>query len=170
MTGSDIVVLGRIADPYGIRGWVRLHAFGDDPAGWAEMPVWWLSRDEKEWREAKLKGFRAHGDGLVALFEGVADRSAAEALKGMLVGVPRNALPATGEDEYYWVDLIGLEVVNAAGEPLGRVDSLIETGANDVLSVVAEDGTKRLLPFVETVVLAVEKDAGLIRVEWGSDW
>lgn len=170
MTGSDIVVLGKIADPYGIRGWVRLHAFGDDPMAWTEMPVWWLSRDGEGWREIKLKDFRVHGDGLVALFEGVADRNAAEAMKGMLVGAPRSALPATDEDEYYWADLVGLEVVNAAGESLGRVDSLIETGANDVLSVIAGDGMKRLLPFVAAVVLAVEKDAGRIRVEWGSDW
>lgn len=170
MTGSDIVVLGKIADPYGIRGWVKLHAFGDDPMAWAEMPVWWLSRDGEGWRETKLEGFRVHGDGLVALFEGVADRSAAEAMKGLLVGAPRTALPATDEDEYYWGDLIGLEVVNTAGESLGRVESLIETGANDVLSVAAGDGTKRLLPFVAAVVLAVEKEIGRIRVEWGSDW
>ncbi|MGE5491798.1 MAG: ribosome maturation factor RimM [Actinomycetota bacterium] len=170
MTGSDIVVLGRIAEPYGIRGWVRLHAFGDDPMAWAEMPVWWIGREGEGWRETKLKGFRVHGDGLVALFEGVADRNAAEALKGMLVGAPRTALPTTDDDEYYWADLVGLEVVNTAGESLGRVESLIETGANDVLSVVAEGGRKRLLPFVAAVVLAVEKDAGRIRVEWGSDW
>ncbi|MBS1188340.1 MAG: rimM [Rhodocyclaceae bacterium] len=137
---------------------------------WAEMPVWHMSRDGEAWREARLKGLRVHGDGLVVLFEGVADRSGAEALKGTLVGAPRSALPATDEDEYYWTDLIGLEVVNTAGESLGQVDGLIETGANDVLSVAAEDGTKRLLPFVAAVVLAVEKDAGRIRVEWGRDW
>lgn len=170
MTGSDIVVLGRLADPYGIRGWVRLHAFGDDPLAWAEMPVWWLSRDGEAWREVKLEGMRAHGDGLVALFEGIADRNAAEALKGMLVGAPRAALPATDEGEYYWADLIGLEVVNTAGEALGQVAGLIETGANDVLRVVAKDGSERLLPFVSAVVLAVEKGAGRVRVEWGSDW
>lgn len=170
MSGSDVVVLGRLVDPYGIRGWVRLHAFGDDPLAWAEMPVWWLSRDGEGWQEKKLKNLRAHSDGLVVLFDGIADRNGAEALKGMLVGAPRESLPVTDEDEYYWADLIGLEVVNTAGESLGRVESLIETGANDVLSVLSEDGTRRLLPFVAAVVLAVEKEAGRIRVEWGSDW
>lgn len=170
MAGSDFVVLGKLADPYGIRGWVRLHAFGDDPQSWAEMPTWWLSRDGQEWQEQKLKNLRLHGDGVVVLLDGVADRSAAEALKGMLVGAPHDCLPATDEGEYYWADLIGLKVVNTAGEALGRVESLIETGANDVLSVVAEDGTKRLLPFVAAVVLAVEKEEGRLRVEWGSDW
>lgn len=170
MVGSDIVVLGKLADPYGVRGWIRLHAFGDDPLDWGEMPIWWLSADGRNWREVELDGLRAHGDGLVVLFAGVADRNGAEALKGSLVGAPADALPATGEDEYYWADLIGLEVVNATGESLGKVESLLETGANDVLQVLAGDGVRRLLPFVASVVLAVDKQAGLIRVEWGSDW
>jgi 16S rRNA processing protein RimM len=170
LVGNDFVVLGRLADPYGLQGWLRLHPFGDDPHAWAEMPVWWIGREGAEWREARLKGFKAHGDGLVVLLDGVPDRTAAEALKGFLVGVPRSALPMPAEDEYYWADLIGLEVVNTAGERLGKVDGLIETGANDVLRVVGEDGAERLLPFVSAVVLTVEKAAGQIRVEWGSDW
>ena len=87
-----------------------------------------------------------------------------------MVGARREAFPETDDDEYYWADLIGLDVVNTAGERLGKVDSLIETGANDVLRVLDDDQTERLLPFVSAVVLAVEKDAGQIRVEWGSDW
>ena len=170
MTGNDIVVLGRLADPYGIKGWLRLHAFGDDPLSWAEMPVWWLAKDGEPWRECGLKSLKVHGDGVVVLLDGVPDRTAAEALKGTLVGAPRDVLPETEADEFYWGDLIGLEVVNAAGEKLGKVAGLIETGASDVLRVVADDATERLLPFVAAVVLAVDKEAGLIRVEWGSDW
>jgi 16S rRNA processing protein RimM len=134
------------------------------------MPVWWVGRDGGPWREIGLTGLKPHGDGLVVRFDGIEDRGAAEAMKGFFVGAPREALPETKEDEYYWADLIGLEVVNAAGEQLGKVAGLIETGASDVLRVVADDGSERLLPFVAAVVLAVEKEAGLIRVEWGSDW
>lgn len=135
------------------------------------MPNWWIAKDESgPWREVGLKGLKAHGDGLVVALESVADRTAAEALKGWLVGAPREALPATDEDEFYWGDLIGLEVVNEAGERLGKVVGLIETGANDVLRVVDEHNAERLLPFVDAVVLSVEKDAGTIRVAWGSDW
>lgn len=170
MSGSEIVVLGRLADPYGIRGWLRLHPFGDDPLAWADMPVWWIGREGGPWREVGLKGLKAHGDGIVVLLDEVPDRTAAEALKGTLVGAPRDALPPPADDEFYWGDLVGLVVVNETGETLGAVAGLIETGANDVLRVVAEDGTERLLPFVEAVVLAVEKDAGRIRVAWGSDW
>ncbi|WP_375803779.1 ribosome maturation factor RimM [Azonexus sp.] len=170
MSGNDIVVLGRLADPYGIRGWIRLIPFGDDPLSWGSMPVWWVARDGEPWREVALKGLKVHGDGLVVALEGVADRTAAEALKGVLVGAPRAALPVAGEDEFYWADLFGLEVVNTAGERLGTVAGLIETGANDVLQVVDDDGGERLLPFVAAVVLAVDRAARQIRVEWGSDW
>lgn len=170
LSGSEIIVLGRLADPYGVRGWLRLYPFGDDPMNWAEMPVWWVTKEGEPWREIGLKGLKAHGDGLVVLLDGVVDRTAAEAMKGLLVGAPRDALPSTGDDEFYWGDLVGLEVVNTADERLGKVAGLIETGANDVLRVVGEDGVERLLPFVAAVVLAVEKEAGRIRVEWGSDW
>jgi 16S rRNA processing protein RimM len=170
LAGTEIVVLGRLADPYGIRGWLRLYPFGDDPLAWAEMPVWWVSREGEPWRECRLKGLKAHANGVVVLLDGIEDRTAAEAAKGLLVGAPREALPVTDEDEFYWADLVGLDVVNAAGERLGKVAGLIETGANAVLRVVGEDDTERLLPFVAAVVLAVEKEAGLIRVEWGSDW
>jgi len=79
-------------------------------------------------------------------------------------------LPVPAEDEYYWADLVGLAVVNGAGEALGKVAGLIETGANDVLRVLGDDGVERLLPFVDAVVLDVDREAGVIRVEWGADW
>lgn len=169
-TSNDIVVLGRLTDPYGIQGWIKLRPYGDDPLAWAEMPTWWLGKEGSPWREVKLKGLKLHGDGVVMLLDGVPDRTAAEALKGMLVGAPRDKLPATDDDEFYWGDLIGLAVLNAADEKLGVVANLIETGANDVLRVVADDGVERLLPFVDSVVLSVDKDAGVIRVAWERDW
>jgi len=106
----------------------------------------------------------------VVLLDGVDDRTAAEAMKGVLVGAPRDALPETDEDEFYWADLIGLDVINTAEERLGKVVGLLETGAHDVLRVVGDDEVERLLPFVAAVVLTVDKEAQQIRVEWGSDW
>jgi len=170
LTGNDIVILGRLADPYGIRGWLKLHPFGDDPLDWDEIPVWWISKDGESWRECGLKGLKVHGNGVVVLLDGIDDRTAAEAMKGVLVGAPREALPETDEDEYYWADLIGLDVINTAEERLGKVVGLLETGAHDVLRVVGDDEVERLLPFVAAVVLTVDKEARLIRVEWGSDW
>ncbi|HEX5804068.1 MAG TPA: ribosome maturation factor RimM [Azospira sp.] len=171
-SGQQFVVLGKIVGAYGVQGWVRVHPFADDPLAWSKLPVWWLAREEspEAWREVAVQRSRVHLGALVAQLDGVPDRNAAEALKGTLVGVTREALPPAGENEYYWDDLIGLEVVNAREERLGSVDSLIETGANDVLCVKAEDGKEHLLPFVAAVVLDVDLAAGRIRVEWEKDW
>lgn len=165
--------MGRIAAPYGIKGWVKLHPFGDDPAAWAGMPRWWLgkSADGADWLPMTLEELRAHGKGLIAKFDGIDDRTAAEKLDGMYVGAPRDELPATGEDEFYWGDLVGLAVVNEGGERLGKVASLIEAGANQVLVVKDEVADKEhLLPFVAEVVKDVAVAEGRIRVAWGKDW
>ncbi len=166
-----MVVLGKIVDPYGVRGWVRVHPFADDPQSWGRMASWWLGCEgQNDWREVKVRASRIHSGELLCQLEGVADRTAAEAMVGWLVAAPREALPATAKDEYYWADLIGLHVVNTAEVSLGRVEGLIETGANDVLRVVDAAGVERLLPFVGQVVLAVEKENGVVRVDWELDW
>jgi len=105
----------------------------------------------------------------VARFEGCAERDAALALKGSEVAVEREALPQNADNEFYWVDLVGLKVVNAQDEELGVVAELFENGAHPVMRVV--DGeTERLLPFVEQVVRQVDMAQGRIRVEWELDW
>lgn len=150
-----------------------MHAFADDPEAWSRVSVWRMGAEGSSpevWQEIRVKGSRLHSDALVVRFEGVSDRNGAEALKGMLVGVPREAMPDASKDEYYWADLIGLAVVNAHEECLGTVDRLIETGSNDVLCVTSEDGKERLLPFVAAVVLDVDLAAQRIRVDWEADW
>lgn len=135
------------------------------------MPALWLAPAESgDWQEKKQLGFKAHGAGWLFALEGVDGRDAAEALKGWLIGAPREALPDTGEGEYYWADLVGMRVVNATGESLGEVQGLIETGANEVLQVLDSEGQERLLPFVKTVVLDVDVQNRQIQVDWGLDW
>jgi 16S rRNA processing protein RimM len=168
-----MIVLGRIVAPFGVHGWLRVHPFGDDPETWKKMPQWWLSADADapaaKWQARGLEAVKRHGDGIVAKLAGIDDRDASEALGSCYVGAPREALPAPAADEYYWADLIGLAVMNMQDQPLGRVKSLIETGANQVL-VVADGEQERLLPFVEQVVKSVDVAGGMIRVEWGCDW
>ena len=168
-----MIVLGRIVAPFGVQGWLRVRAFGDDHAAWRQMQRLWLAADAEapaeRWQAHELKELRPHGDGLIARLAGIDDRDAAEALGNCFIGAPREALPATAQDEYYWADLVGLEVVNLQGQPLGRVDSLIETGSNEVL-VVKEGEKERLLPFVAQVVKAVDLPGRRINVDWGSDW
>ena len=168
-----MVVLGRIVAPFGVHGWLRVHAFGDDPEAWKKMPQLWLSVDAEapadRWTAHKLSGLRRHGDGIVAKLAGIDNRDASEALGSCFIGAPRDALPVPEPDEYYWADLIGLEVVNMQDQFLGRVESLIETGANQVL--VAKDGEReRLLPFIAQVVKHVDVPGRRIQVDWGSDW
>lgn len=168
-----MIVLGRIVAPYGIAGWVKIHPFGDDPLVWRKMPCWWLGKSPEatEWQPRQLKDLRVHGKGLVAKFDGVDDRTAAEQLDGLYFAAPRERLPENGADEYYWGDLIGLAVVNEAGEALGMVETLMESGANQVLVVRDEAGEcERLLPFVAAVVKDVAVAEGRIRVVWQKDW
>ena len=173
LPATDIVVLGKIVGPYGLRGAVKVHPFADDPLVWAKLPNWWLGRDglaAEDWRVTRLIGCKASGEQLIAELECLADRDASEAAKGVLVGVPRAALPPAAKDEYYWADLLGLEVRNRADLILGRVLGLIETPANAVLRVGDGEREEQLLPFVAAVVLDVDLAAQTIRVDWEADW
>ncbi len=166
-------MLGRIVAPFGVLGWLRIHPFGDDPLGWKAIPHWLLSPDADvatdAWQMYVPATVKVHGGGLLAKLQGVDDRGSAEALTGCYIGALRSDLPLTGKDEYYWRDLIGLEVQNLQGMSLGHVDSLLETGANDVL-VVVDGKNRRLLPFVGKVVVNVDTVGRLILVDWGIDW
>jgi 16S rRNA processing protein RimM len=170
---GGIVVLGKVVDACGLRGAVKVHPFADDPAAWGAMPRWWLGGEgdaPDAWRCLRLIRCRARSGALIAALEGIDDRAAAESLRGLLVGAPRGELPATASGEYYWGDLQGLEVVNERGQALGQVAGLIATAANDVLRVVDETGTERLLPFVEAFVREVDVPGRRIRVDWEADW
>ncbi len=161
--------MGRIAAPYGLKGWVRIEPYGAAPHSLIGSPLWWVGVNG-DWREKKVaESARRHGAGLVVRFEECVERNAALALKGSEVALAREALPQSAHNEYYWVDLIGLTVVNVRGEELGSVAELFENGAHAVMRVVAGE-TERLLPFVEQVVRQVDTAQGCIRVEWELDW
>lgn len=170
---ADIVVVGRIVGAHGLNGAVKVFPFADDPPAWCRLKFWWLGQEGSQpclWRQTRLLRCQVRDDLLVAELEGMKDRDASEAAQGLLVGVPHAELPATDKDEYYWADLIGLDVINSHDESLGRVLGLIETPANDVLRVGDGTGKERLLPFVAAVVLDVDRDARRIRVDWEGDW
>jgi 16S rRNA processing protein RimM len=168
-----MIVLGRIAAPFGIKGWFKIQPFGDDPLSWGKMPHWWLASESEvpdaQWKRYALRACRTHGKGLVACFEGIVDRSAAEPFSGWYIAAPRESLPQPVENEYYWGDLVGMAVRDEAGEPLGEVTGMLSTGAHDVLQV--QDGdTERLIPFVSAYVLDVSLAARSIRAAWHKDW
>ena len=119
-------------------------------------------------RETAVAEARVQDRAVVARLEGCDDRDAAAAYRGKSVAVPRAALPRTQSGEYYWADLIGLKVANTAGQDLGQVTGMLQTGANDVLVVAGE--RERLIPFIAEVIREVDPAAGIVRVEWGADY
>lgn len=136
------VVLAAVAGAHGVGGEVRLKLFGEGLAS--------LSRHktcQAGGRTLTLAALRASGRGAVARFAEIADRAAAEALRGTLLTVPRAALPPLADDEYYHADLIGLACVDAAGTPLGRVVAVENFGAGDLLEIEKPDGRRGLIPF-----------------------
>ncbi len=170
---AEIVVLGKIVGAYGLRGAVKIFPHADDPLAWGKLGYWWLAREgdaDAAWQRTRVVSCKLHGDLVVAELECLPDRNAAEAARGVLVGVPRTELPPAGSNEWYWADLIGLAVENRAGEVLGEVLGLIETPANAVLRVGDGVNKERLLPFVAAVVLEVDLPARKVRVDWEADW
>lgn len=189
-----MIVLGRFTAPFGVRGWLRVHSFGDDPLSWGGIPQWWLSKKsdalEREWVVYSPEEIKVHSGGLIAKLLGVNDRSAAEALEGSYIGVMHDMLPPAKANEYYWDDLIGLRVLNLQGKVLGFVTSLLETGAHDVMVVARDQGfgktqsvpvalmngaeaaalPDRLLPFVAHVIQSVDLPGKTVHVDWDADW
>jgi 16S rRNA processing protein RimM len=162
-----MIVMGRVSAPFGVKGWVKVQPFTDKTDGLLGYPQWWLSEADG-WRSCAVEEKTVRGGELLVRFAGIDDREAAAALKGRDIAVARAQLPAPGENEFYWADLVGLEVENTAGKSLGRVGRLFESGAAPVLVVVGE--TERLLPFVGAVVRQVDLGAGRILVDWELDY
>ena len=166
------VVMGRIVDAYGVMGWIKVLPFTASVDGLLDYRTWWIGSGDR-WRQIAIAEARAHGATLVARPEGYGDRNAAIALKGLEVAVDRGALPEIGENEVYWADLEGLQVVNLQGESLGRIVEVFSNGAHDILRVRSGDGgeaVERLMPYVAAIVKAVDLLARRVTVDWGLDW
>jgi 16S rRNA processing protein RimM len=165
-----MVVMGRIVGAQGILGWVKVQTFTEHLDGLLDYDEWYLGNDKHPWRKVEVLEANVHGKVLVAKLPGIIDRTAAEQCKGLLVAVHRDSLPEQEPGEYFWSDLIGMKVINLSDEVLGTVDTLLETGANDVLSVRDAEGKERLIPFLASVIQQVSLDERVIRVDWQADY
>lgn len=158
---ADLILVGRIGAAHGIRGEVRLAAFTADPmaiAGYGPLIT-------KAGGTLAIVSARAHKAGLVARFEGVADRNAAEALAGTELYIPRDRLPPPGdEDEFYHADLVGLLARDPTGAPLGTVVAVQNYGAGDLIELREPSGRTVLYPFTRTVVPEVDIPGGFVVV------
>ncbi len=159
--------MGRIAAPFGIKGWVKVQSFTDDPATLMAFASWRIGRGEQHTHYG-VETIQEHSNTLVAKLAGIDDRDAAYALRGQEISVARSSLPLPADDEFFWSDLIGLTAVNREGIELGKVDSLMETGAHDLL--VVKGKREYLIPFMAQFVGVVDIAAGRIEVDWGEDY
>jgi 16S rRNA processing protein RimM len=161
--------LGRIGGPYGVKGWVHVQPFTQHPERLLAAKSWRLSGGDTrgEPRAYRLAEGRAHGRGLVARLEGVTTREAAEALRGLVIEVPRSELPAAGPREHFCADLVGCEVRNVEGALLGRVSHFVEAPASDVM--VVRGAREHWIPATPRHLLKVEPE-GFIRVDWPADF
>jgi 16S rRNA processing protein RimM len=159
---AERILVGAIAGAHGLRGQVRIKSFTDDPAA---IALYGPVTDEAGQRRFDLTITGAIKGGVIARIAGVGDRTAAEALRGLRLYLPRPALPATATDEYYRADLIGLRAELADGTTYGRIEDVQNHGAGDVLEIGRPDGTTELLSFTSRVVPVVDMAAGRIVVE-----
>ncbi len=181
---DDAVEVGRIVGAWGVKGWFKVQPFAADPQALFSSKRWFLQpgAEARPPRPAapalppllKIAEAKEHGDGVVARCLDITGRDAAEALRGARIFIGRASFPTAGEGEFYWVDLIGLAVVNREEQPLGTVVGLLDTGAHSVLRVLPEgsqgEADERLIPFVAQYIDDVDLAARRIRVDWGLDY
>ncbi len=165
---SNKIVVGKVAGAYGVRGWLKIFPFTELKENILDFSHWYVEK-HLGGNAAKVGQGKVHGKFVVVPLEGVDSREQAEAMKGSLVKVDKEALKVLAKDEYYWADLIGLTVQNLSDVQFGKVEGLMETGANDVLVVKGE--RERLVPFIlEQVIKSVDLDNKLIVVDWDSEF
>lgn len=162
------VAMGYIKGVFGIKGWVKISADTEYIDSLLDYPEWRLSKGNEQ-RFVTVADSKIQGNELHVKLTGVDDRDAAFALRGYTIEVSREHFASTDEDEYYWVDLVGLTVINREGIELGAVRKLMQTGAHDILMVTGEYGEK-LIPFVENYINEVNLSEKTISVDWGIDY
>lgn len=185
---GDALEVGRILDAWGVKGWVKVLPHSTEPEALFSAKSWFLQVPDARFRPGftafsgtvslNVDEAKTHSGSVVVKFAGVDDRNGAEALRGVRIFLPRSSFPAASADEYYWTDLIGLNVVNREGVGLGCVRDLMATGPHSVLCVEyidsRENGTptpaERMIPFVAAYVDAVDIAGKCITVDWQPDY
>ena len=176
---EDAIEVGRLGEAWGVKGWFKVLAHSNAPQALYSSKRWYLmpaDRGTKGFegnRLLRITEVKDHAGGIVASAQTIQDRSAAELLRGARVFIPRSSFPSTEPDEYYWVDLIGLDVVNREGQSLGRVKELLSTAAQAVLVLDfdhAGELGERMIPFVAAYIDHVDRVGKKILVDWQPDY
>lgn len=181
---ADAIEVGRIADAWGIKGWFKVFPYSADPEALFSSKRWYLLPAEKGAKTfsgtqlLRVREAKEHSGTVVASAQEVDDRNAAEALRGARIFVARSSFPTAAKDEYYWIDLIGLDVVNREGVALGKVTELLAAGPQTVLVLSFEQpdaegvsqAAERMIPFVSAFVDDVSLPKRCITVDWQPDY
>ena len=185
---EDAIEVGRILDAWGVKGWLKVLPHSNDPESLLSAKTWYLQAPDAKFRPGfslfsgtvsfKVDESKIHSGSVVVKFANLDDRTPAEALRGVRIFLSRSSFPAASSDEYYWVDLIGLSVVNREGVALGCVRDLMTTGPQSVLcieyTITQEDGSsaveERMIPFVAAYVDKVDIGGKSITVDWQPDY
>ena len=171
MSQSELILVGKIGAPYGIKGWFKINTYTEVPEGIFEYSPWFVTINGQQ-QNVKVAEWRRHNKGLIAKFDKVDDRNQAEAWLHAEIFVSADQLPELEGDDFYWRDLKGMQVVTDKGYNLGNVSGLMETGSNDVLVVEGNRNdafgkTERLIPFIQDeVIIKVDKEQNTITVDW----
>ncbi|ATR82023.1 ribosome maturation factor RimM [Pseudomonas sp. FFUP_PS_473] len=172
-SADDLIVVGKIFSVHGVRGEVKVYSFTDPIENLLSYRNWTLRRDGSV-KQVELVSGRSTQKDLVAKLKGLDDRDEARLLSGYEICISRSLLPNLTNGEYYWYQLVGLKVIDQLGQLFGKIDHLLETGANDVMVVKpcagSLDDRERLLPYTEQCVLAIDLGAGEMRVDWDADF
>jgi len=165
---NKFVVMGKVVGSHGIKGWLKIQPFTEEIKTLGKFSSWFFSKDEGEWNEFKVESSSIQGRTVLSKIEHINDRNDADKLRGFLIAINKIDLPALEKGKYYWSDLIGLEVVNQIGFNFGVIDSIMETGSNDVL--VIKDEKETLIPYLDSVVLKVDLEKKNILVDWDENF
>jgi|TARA_B100001245_G_scaffold191804_1_gene150129 16S rRNA processing protein RimM len=166
MKSGNKILVGKISNPHGIKGWVKVISFTDPIENILSYKKWTISDNETE-KTYCLEDSRIQGNKIVIKLEGVNNRDDADLLKNLQIEINRSDLPKLEENSYYWEDLVDFNVIDIKGMHVGKVDSLFRTGSNDVLVIINETKQRLLVPFImEEVIKYVDLDKELISIDW----
>lgn len=168
------IIIGRVSTVYGIKGWIKIHSHTDPKENIFQYTPWYI-RKEGQWQLVDVDDSKINGKHLVIHFSGCDDREMARQYAGCEIATLKERLPQLDEGEYYWRDLLGLNVLTVEGLHLGKVEKLLETGANDVFVVRASkesiDDRERLIPYLpEQVICSINLTDKQIIVDWDAEF
>lgn len=164
---QEKIIIGRIGAPFGLLGWVKINSFADPKDKILDYEPWYF-QEKSGWQTVTIEEGKWHSNHIIVKLPGCNDRNLAQTYTNKEIFIAASQLPPPKKNEYYWKDLVGLEVINKTNENLGVVESLLATGANDVL--VVKGDKSRLIPYIKDVILQVDLEQKRILVDWESDF